>query len=680
MASTQLKTRTASLARTLFARALGYSHGGERDLYEQFGYDREVPTEQLFEIYRRNDIANRIIKAFPQATWRDAPVVRDEAGDSAKKGTASYSPFAEAVEDLFDRLRVTHHFERSDRLASVGRYGVLYMGFRGSGAPNTPLADGNFPLLYLQAYGELSADVAQYDADPESPRFGLPLLYNLQPGKEMRAGGPTGTIVAHHSRLIHIAEALDQDNAYGVPRLLPIFNRLKDLEKVVGGAAETFWLTANRGLALIADADAKMVLTEEDIKDLKSQADEFANKLRRTLVGAGVKPHVLGSESPDPGPIVTALLDLIAGTTGIPKRILIGSERGELSSAQDENNWTGRTDERRASFAAPCMVRPFVDTLIRTKNLPKPKGAWWVEWPELGGATELEKAAIAASKMAALASYANTPGAEFILPRQEFRTDYLGTTPESEYDVAPVDDFEEPETEDEADNDNMPAAMRRLVAAVATGRIKRRDAMAIALAATPGASRADIKALIDPIRVCKVGKATIGAAAERRIATLCAIRLKTNARPRTLYVSRPVLNADAILKWAKAQGFKAPEKAAYLHVTIAYSRAPLDWMKVPALWNSERNEAERLVIPAGGARVMERLGPKEAAVLLFISQDLTWRHSDIIAAGASWDWAEYQPHVTISYGDQALDLDAMKAYRGRIELGPEAFEIVDGAR
>jgi hypothetical protein len=141
-----------------------------------------------------------------------------------------------------------------------------------------------------------------------------------------------------------------------------------------------------------------------------------------------------------------------------------------------------------------------------------------------------------------------------------------------------------------------------------------------------------------------------------------------DAEPRTLYVSRKVTNAAEVLGWAKEQGFTQTLAADDLHVTIAYSRQALDWMKVGEPWEGE------IEIAAGGPRLMERFG--EATVLLFAGSRLSWRHEEIIRAGASWDFPEYQPHITIAYGE-APDLAAIEPYRGKIVLGPEIFAEVD---
>ncbi|VEE45432.1 anti-CBASS protein Acb1 family protein [Pseudomonas fluorescens] len=144
-----------------------------------------------------------------------------------------------------------------------------------------------------------------------------------------------------------------------------------------------------------------------------------------------------------------------------------------------------------------------------------------------------------------------------------------------------------------------------------------------------------------------------------------------DAAARTLYVSRKVLNAAAIIDWAKAQGFETTLPAEDLHVTVAYSKTPVDWMAVAQAWTNKPNG--NLTSSAGGPRMVEQFG-EGAIVLLFNNTELTWRHQDILDAGASWDWPDYQPHITFTYQPGSVDLDQVEPYRGVIELGPEIFE------
>jgi hypothetical protein len=120
--------------------------------------------------------------------------------------------------------------------------------------------------------------------------------------------------------------------------------------------------------------------------------------------------------------------------------------------------------------------------------------------------------------------------------------------------------------------------------------------------------------------------------------------LITDATPRSLYVSRKLLNGAEFIKWAKGQGFATTVPADELHVTVLFSRTPVDWMKMGTGW--EQDADGKLKVAAGGARLVEKLGDKGAVVLLFGSSALSWRHEDMVRNGASHDFDEYQPHVT----------------------------------
>lgn len=141
-----------------------------------------------------------------------------------------------------------------------------------------------------------------------------------------------------------------------------------------------------------------------------------------------------------------------------------------------------------------------------------------------------------------------------------------------------------------------------------------------------------------------------------------------DAAPRSMYVSRKVRNAKDILEWAQKQGIPNLMPAEELHVTVARSRTPVDWLKMGSDWNST------LVIEAGGPRVVEKMG--DATVLSFASLQLKNRNESMRERGASWDFEDYTPHISVTYTENDLDVATIKPYTGPIELGPEIFEEV----
>lgn len=136
---------------------------------------------------------------------------------------------------------------------------------------------------------------------------------------------------------------------------------------------------------------------------------------------------------------------------------------------------------------------------------------------------------------------------------------------------------------------------------------------------------------------------------------------------KTFYVSRPIKNADEIIAWAKKQGFKTTLPANEMHVTIAYSKQPVDWEKF------ERKTTTITV--EGGVRNVKEMGGG-AATLRFESDLLKARWNEFKDGGASWDYSDYLPHITISYDKDGVDLAAIEHYQGKIVLGEEEWQQV----
>lgn len=142
-----------------------------------------------------------------------------------------------------------------------------------------------------------------------------------------------------------------------------------------------------------------------------------------------------------------------------------------------------------------------------------------------------------------------------------------------------------------------------------------------------------------------------------------------------LYVYRSVVNADEIRSWARAQGFKSVIAPNDLHVTVIYSKVPVDWFSFGENYSGRDG---KLTVSAGGPRAVERLGDKGAVVLMFASDDLRWRNRAAVEYhGASWDYDDYTPHITLTYEAGDMDLSKVEAYTGEIVLGPEMFEDIE---
>jgi hypothetical protein len=379
----------------LLASVAGKTFSGKRDLYAALGYARDLTAVDYRARFERSEVAYTIVTAAPDATWRgDIALVEDEDPETVTEFEAEFDALA-------SRVQLWSVFHRVDVLAGLGQYAVLLIG--APGALGAPLERG--PVSYVQPFGEDSARITRWDEDPQSERFGLPTEYTLRTAKK--------SYIVHWSRVVHVAENALDDGVLGVPRLRAIWNRLDDLDKVVGGGSEAFWLRAHQGTLLSLDKD--LTVTAEALRDMQEQVDEFEHGLRRVLRLRGAEAEVLGSDVADFSRQADAILTLIACGAKIPKRILLGSERGELASSQDEKHWQDTIRARRVQYAEPVIVRAFVDRLTAHGILPKPE-AYDVRWPEIEQLDDVQRADVA-TKWAEL----NTKAGEVVVTGAEIR-------------------------------------------------------------------------------------------------------------------------------------------------------------------------------------------------------------------------------------------------------------------
>lgn len=149
------------------------------------------------------------------------------------------------------------------------------------------------------------------------------------------------------------------------------------------------------------------------------------------------------------------------------------------------------------------------------------------------------------------------------------------------------------------------------------------------------------------------------------------VPVTADAAPMTLYMRRDVLNAAEIGEWYRSQGVKKVYAPESMHVTVVYSKKPIDWMKFGEPWEAT------LEIKEGGPRINEKFGDAgDVLVLQFAGRELNWRHEQAKDLGGSFDFDEYQPHISITLESGDVDLKTLKPWTGKIILGPEIYEEV----
>ena len=429
----QARIRAAAsdlLSRAQLASRAGLSFLGKRDLYATLGYSRILTPRDFRERYERNGIAARVVDALPKGSWKGGgELVEDEDPDTL-------TPFEQEWDILNKRLGIWSTLCRADILAGLGRFSVVLIGAEGELDEPLPKKLPPEGILYLTPFSE--EDVSDFTVEQEesSPRFGLPLVYDVRriSGRSPRATQATQSRKVHYSRILHIADGILDDRTFGIPRMKQVWNFLDDLEKVSGGGAEAFWMRAHQGMHIGFDADTHV--GDDEAKAIKESVEDYVHGLKRFFSTQGAAVTSLGSDVANFSNPVDAIITLIAGATGIPKRILVGSERGELASSQDKTSWDDLIQDRRDGFVEPLVVRPLIDMFIKLGVLPEPED-YVVRWPEIEELDTQQKATVATA-WAGL----NTAAKKTVVTPNEIRDKVLGLnpfTPEEEAAQAEAD-------------------------------------------------------------------------------------------------------------------------------------------------------------------------------------------------------------------------------------------------
>jgi len=368
--------------------------------------------------YKRQDMAKAIINRPVKATWQGTvELVESENPEE--------TIFEKAWTKLDRKFGLKTRLSRIDRLTGIGRYGVLLLGLDDVKKRDDfvkPVLLGTRKLKYIKTFSEKSALIDMYETNPKNSRYGMPKVYAIEVA-DVDAGS-SSQVRVHYSRVIHIIDDTLESEIFGTPRLEAVFNRLMDIEKLVGGDAEMFWRGARPGYSNKLDPEYKLTPAQE--ATLKEQIDEFEHNLRRIINLEGMTMESLDQQIADPKNHMDILLTCVSAETGIPKRILSGSERGELASTQDSGEWKTYVQSRREDHAEPRILRLLVDRFIELGVLPTPEDEYTVKWLDLFSISEKDRVDIGQKRSEALRSYTTNILATALVPPPAFYEYFLG--------------------------------------------------------------------------------------------------------------------------------------------------------------------------------------------------------------------------------------------------------------
>ena len=549
-----------------------------------------------------------------------------------------------ALEAEERRLGLRAKVRQAEILRGLGG-GALVLGVPGTPAlPVNVRAISKGGLAFVHVVSRWQLTLGDMVDDPTDPLFGGPKDFRMTTGGGEVRIHPSRVICFKGDPLPSIIRATGDDVFWGEGRIARVLDACLNLDEALGSFsaiiknARTARIGIPKMLEMVATSTG-----EQNLMKRLSLMEQGSSIINAKIYDAG-DADGKGGEKLDYDQvtwtgipeIIRTFAEALSAAADIPMTRLWGkAAEGMNSSGQSQQqDWNKLVRARQELDTRPCLEA--LDPMLLASAGVSETDVWW-SWAPLDTPTEKEQADTFKTTVEAMKGVQDT-GA---IPDVAFAKAVQNTLVERGY-LAGLDGAlaEIPEGErfgvDPEPDETDPSALQE--------------------GGDPSLTRGG--AVEAPRR---------RAANDRRF---------TDAAPRTLYVQRKLLNAADLIKWAKAQGFDTTASADELHVTIAYSRVPVDWMKIGQDWSSDREG--KLTVNAGGPRLVEPLGDKGAVVLLFSSSDLKWRHEAMKEAGASFDFDEYQPHVTITYAKpDGLDLAAVEPYAGPLVFGPELFSELD---
>lgn len=473
-----------------------------RDIDKECGWPVYITNLEYKLLYDRNPIANRVISLMPSECWVTQPEVYENKEEDPTEfeeawkalpsqlssGNSWYQPGNSEGNKIWSKLH------QLDEISGICSFGILFIGFDDglpyyesvlgveeiNSAPqsavdetskepiknlqlvansesgvyklttNVEKTEGR-KLTFLRPLPETQVQIESYETNISSPRYGKPTSYLLDLTEaadtaHAAQGAPVSSFSVHWSRVLHVAEKTVTSEVFGTPRAQQVFNNLLNIRKISGSGSEGYWSNAfpiiNFGTHPQLGADVTL-----DRDNLKAEMDAVYNKLKRYIATSGLVADPIQLDIKDPTPFIDIEIEQICIKEGVPKRIFLGSERGELASSQDARAWNKRVMLRQKMYVSVEIISEFIDVMIQSGVLPEPE-SFSIEWPDLNNQTETEKVDIGLKRTEAMSKYV-LGGAGEIMTEFSFYTLILGLSDEDAQTIIEENDAEEPEEEEE---------------------------------------------------------------------------------------------------------------------------------------------------------------------------------------------------------------------------------------
>lgn len=595
--------------------------GTRRDARTATTYAPVLPLTQpdIDAAYRGSGLMRKIIQIPAMDMVREWREWRAEADAVA------------AIEAEEKRLGLRGKIRSAETLRGLGG-GALILGLPGDPAQPAPPSVSIGGLAYIHVVSRWHLSFDKIEDDARKPGYGEPVMWTMTTTAGQVRIHPSRVIPfrADTTAMLAAVATNPADVFWGESRVAQVLDAVKDSDAARGAFAALLHKTRLTRIGI--PELSSIVSTPGGQAAITARLEVIAlaeSMFNATVFDAGSDGKG-GEDISDvtysfggAKDILNAYAEFVSAISDIPATRLLGRAPEGMNSSGDsqQRDWDKRIIAMQTLELEPCMDRLDAYLIPSALGTGLPDGAWF-EWSPLDTPSEQQRAERFAKEAEAIERVAN-----------------LGAVPERAF------------------NEGVQSWL------IEEGYL---PGLETALAAMPDDERYGVEPDLsaeqnDPQALQpKGGDQPAGAEG------------MNDAAPRPIYVRRDLLNAADLIAWALAHGLDTTLPASDMHVTVLYSRQSVDPMAMGETWGSEADGG--LIVKAGGPRALEVFG-EGALVLQFASWSLASRHADMIRAGASHDWPEYSPHVTLTYQvPEGFDPETVKPYAGELRFGPEIFE------
>lgn len=410
-------------------RQLRHSQGGGLDskrprAWCEYGFSDTLTASDFFGAYDRDGLANAAVELRADTVWSSHPRIAEglTAADVLDEATEEESRLAEC----FASTEAWAALKMADLMRMVAGHSYLILELKDGHKADRPTT--------ANALAAIQSIVPAWtnQLTPNLDAIGNLANYTYAESQE---SGAVRQRTIHPSRVVEIG-----CRRTGRSMLRAGFNSLVTLEKIMGGAGESFLKNAARQLNLNFDADINLkdlaaaygVEVEDFQEKLNDTAADINSGLDLLLMTQGAQANTLTVAVSDPEPSFNVAIMVFAASVKTPVKILVGNITGERASTEDWKQYKAFCQSWRTNEGTGA-ARALIDHLISLKMLSF--ASYTVVWDDLTAGTMTEKADTLTKLLAVVQGYAQASqvaymtGEEPLITREELR-DKLGFTNE----------------------------------------------------------------------------------------------------------------------------------------------------------------------------------------------------------------------------------------------------------